>query len=306
MVINFLKNIIIFMKNIKFILIISVVLFGLKGNCNDIIVGNFDSLVNTQYQDGDVVTFTSGFTSEGNIGNIFPNINNITFYGNNYIINGDNIYSGFIVNSQADFNSVDMSHCKGQTLNNSSYAGAVLNNGGNVHINYAAFSNNFADASGLNFSYGGAIYNTNGGITDIDTVLFENNYVYGGLATGGAVSNGAYNNNRADMSINNSIFRNNYAHGSVNAEGGALYNSGRLNITASTFSDNTVSGDSGTFLYGGAIYNTGEITIDDVRLLNNKVNNDEEAFAPLDFYMYSLGVTIIEYWDNKTQTWEIL
>lgn len=38
----------------------------------------------------------------------------------------------------------------------------------------------------------------------------------------------------------------------------------------------------------------------------SKTNNDEDAFAPLDYYMYSLGVTIIEYWDNKTQTWEML
>ena len=143
------------MKNAKVILIILTMSINTICYGDDITVSSYDSLVNTQYSSGDVVTFTNGFTSEGNIGNLSPDIaSRITFEGNNYVINGDNTYSGFIVSNLTDFNNLDMSYCKGQNVNNSSYAGAILNNGGNVYINYSGFRGNFADASGVLFTSG--------------------------------------------------------------------------------------------------------------------------------------------------------
>ena len=267
------------MKNIIFLIILYVGLTCIQGMCNEVIIDNFDTLIHTQYYAGNIVTFTSGFTSEGDIGNIFPNIDDITIEGHNFVINGNDEYSGFIVNSQADFNQLDLSHCKGQTINNSSYAGGILNNGGNIHVTYAALSENFADAAGFNFSYGGAIYNTNGGYTDIDTVLFDGNHTNGALSTGGAISNGAYNNNDADMDIYNSIFQNNSTYATVNSEGGAIFNSGTLDIKTSTFRNNLVNGDNGISLSGGAIYNSGEINIDDVRFFDNIVGNGGLAYG---------------------------
>ncbi len=267
------------MKNINILIILCTVITGQYVYCNEIIVDDFDTLINTQYQAGDVLTFTRGFSSESDIGNIFPNINNITIEGNNFIINGDDEYSGFIVNSQADFNQLDLSHCKGQTVNNSSYAGGILNNGGNVHVTYAALSENFADAAGLNFSYGGALYNTNGGYTDINTVLFDGNHTSGGLSTGGAVSNGAYNNNDANMDIYNSIFQNNTTHASVNSEGGAIFNSGEANISTTTFRSNSAIGDAQAIVAGGAIYNSGDMKIDNVRFFDNAAGNGNPVFG---------------------------
>ncbi len=267
------------MKNIIFLIILYIGLTCIQGMCNEVIIDNFDTLIHTQYYAGNIVTFTSGFTSEGDIGNIFPNIDDITIEGHNFVINGNDEYSGFIVNSQADFNQLDLSHCKGQTINNSSYAGGILNNGGNIHVTYAALSENFADAAGFNFSYGGAIYNTNGGYTDIDTVLFDGNRTNGALSTGGAISNGAYNNNDADMDIYNSIFQNNSTYATVNSEGGAIFNSGTLDIKTSTFRNNLVNGDNGISLSGGAIYNSGEINIDDVRFFDNIVGNGGLAYG---------------------------
>ena len=267
------------MKYLKIIIFLSLIFNINKCFCAEIIVDNFNDLVNASYSSGDIVTFAQSFTSEGNIGNLFPDINNITFEGNNYVINGKREFSGFIVNSSADFNRLDLSNCKGQSSSNLSYGGGIFNDGGNVHVSYAALSNNFADARGLNFSYGGAIYSTNGGYTNIDTVLFQNNSTSGGLATGGAVSNGASRNSNADMEITNSIFRNNQSFASVNSEGGALYNNGNLTITKTSFISNSSNGDDGAFLLGGAIYNSGNINIDDVRFLDNTAGDGGAVFA---------------------------
>lgn len=37
-----------------------------------------------------------------------------------------------------------------------------------------------------------------------------------------------------------------------------------------------------------------------------KTNDDEDAFNPLDYYMYDYGVVSIEYWNPVTKTWEEL
>lgn len=37
-----------------------------------------------------------------------------------------------------------------------------------------------------------------------------------------------------------------------------------------------------------------------------KTNDDEDAFNPLDYYMYAYGLTMIEYWNSETKEWEML
>ena len=222
------------MKKYKRLFLI-IILISLPVFASDIQIENFDELIDSTPVNGDILTFTNDLDSTSSIGDTFENLS-ITFEGNDHFLDGNNLFSGFVFNQETEFNRVGVSHCKGQSFNNSSFAGALYNNGGEIRILEAAFADNFVDSNNLNYGVGGALYNLNGGNVIIDTALFENNYANGAASYGGAIANGYRESVYvAQMEIDNSIFRNNYAYGTVVPHGGALYNNGNVNIRNTSF-----------------------------------------------------------------------
>ena len=242
---------------------------GIQFCCaEDIRIASFDELINSAPENGDVLILTDNLTSDSSIGTYFNNLA-VTFEGNNYYINGNNTFSGFNFNAETRFNQVDVRNCRGQRYGGYSYAGAIYNNGSELSIFRSAFDDNFVNANGLNLGSGGAIYNINGGNVNIDTALFENNYTSGARSYGGAIANDFTGGTPTVMTINNSVFRNNYSEGSVLPTGGAIYNTGTINITNTEFEDNRTFGDESLASYGGVIYNTGTANFKDSTITNN-------------------------------------
>ena len=227
----------------------------------DIQVATFRELMDSRPASGDILQFTDNMISDATIGRNFYNLD-ITFAGNNYSINGRNVFGGFVLNEDSVFNRVRILNCKGQEYNRSNFAGAIYNSGGNLEITESAFSGNFTDAAGFNFGVGGAVYNLNGGEITVNSTLFENNYSNGASSYGGAVANGYQQGAKAVMTVNNSIFQNNYSYGSLIPHGGALYNNGDITVNGTKFTGNYSEGPEGAYSYGGAFTNegTGEIS----------------------------------------------
>lgn len=261
----------------RLLLIVYLICFIPAVFADDIAIADFDELINSSPQSGDTLIFTNDLDSTSSIGNYFSNLD-INFEGNNYYINGDETFGGFVLNSTSTFNQVGIRFCQGQTLNNSKYAGAIFNNGGNSLIENSAFLGNFVNSEGFNFGVGGAIYNVSGGNMDIDYGLISNNYSLGASAYGGAISNGFGGTTNETMTINHSILSGNYAEGSVVPCGGAVYNNGTLEIMNTTLLDNYVTGDNNIFGYGGAVYNLGPLTLDNVNLIGNYAQGESNAF----------------------------
>lgn len=148
------------------------------------------------------------------------------------------------------------------TASSSASAGAIWNYGENVLIiNNSTFTNNTADGDGgaiiskksvtitnstftNNNAYkGGAIMMSNEGILEIHNSIFINNTA----SHGGAI----YTTNPSNKIINSTFTYNN-----ASTSGGAIHNgddthSSNLNITRSTFTNNTVTGTGGS---GGAVF----------------------------------------------------
>ena len=124
----------------RLLLIVYLICFIPAVFADDIAIADFDELINSSPQSGDTLIFTNDLDSTSSIGNYFSNLD-INFEGNNYYINGDETFGGFVLNSTSTFNQVGIRFCQGQTLNNSKYAGAIFNNGGNSLIENSAPSN---------------------------------------------------------------------------------------------------------------------------------------------------------------------
>ena len=256
------------MKVSNHLLLIIVVFCCPMGFANDIQVANFNELINSTPASGDTIEFTNDLFSNDTIGNHFINLD-INFQGHEHYIYGNNEFGGFVLNQDSLFNEVGIRNCEGQTYNQSKFAGAIFNSGGDTTITSSEFSYNFIDAGGINFGVGGAIYNLNGGKISIDNSLLANNYTNGASSYGGAIANGYLQGATAEMSIDNSIIRSNSSYGTVVPYGGAIYNNGNLDINNTTLENNYVYGDRGTFLYGGAIANQGNLTITNSSLIGN-------------------------------------
>lgn len=259
----FLNSIIICMKNHRKNLLTIIALLTITSAvyAKDIQVATFRELMDSRPASGDILQFTDNMISDATIGRNFYNLD-ITFAGNNYSINGRNVFGGFVLNEDSVFNRVRILNCKGQEYNRSNFAGAIYNSGGNLEITESAFSGNFTDAAGFNFGVGGAVYNLNGGEITVNSTLFENNYSNGASSYGGAVANGYQQGAKAVMTVNNSIFQNNYSYGSLIPHGGALYNNGDITVNGTKFTGNYSEGPEGAYSYGGAFTNegTGEIS----------------------------------------------
>ena len=185
-------------------------------------------------QNGDTINFTNDLNSTETIGQNLYNLD-ITFEGNNFYINGNDDFGGFVLNRESNFANVGIRFCKGQQYNRSYFAGAIYNSGGHAVIENSGFLGNFVDAQGFNAGVAGAVYNLYGGTIDINRTLFDSNYSNGATSYGGAVANGYDAGTPAVMNITNSIFRNNYSVGSVVPHGGAIFNNGEININNTNF-----------------------------------------------------------------------
>lgn len=260
------------------LLFFSLFFVNLDAKADNIDIATFSELINSSPESGDVLTFTNDLDSTSSINRYFINLD-ITFDGNNHYIDGQNVFGGFIVNDDNTFDLVGMRNCQGQVYNNSKFAGSIFNFGGESTINNSFFENNFVNSAGYNFAVAGAVYNLNGGNMDINSALFTNNYAYGAGTYGGAVANGYEDGLTANMTINNAVFKDNFAFGTSFAEGGALYNKGDINISNTLFQDNYISTTDGFTLYGGALFNIGDMTIDKSILSGNYGESNQSYYT---------------------------
>lgn len=165
------------------------------------------------------------------------------------------------------------------------FGGAIANDIDSVlTINNSEFSGNSALAQGGGGAFGGAIFNSDDGNITINNTLFNgNNASYNGSnhALGGAISNGnigtAFISGGGLISVSNSLFSNNFVDaGALGvAYGGAIFNNKDINITDTSFINNSVSGNTAL---GGAIYNSGNLTLtatnQNIVFSDNKANNN--------------------------------
>ncbi len=189
------------------------------------------------------VYIASGTYNENNI-----TINsNVTITGEsqqNTIINGKSQGNSiFIINPSITIIFEDITLINAKTND----GGGIYNNG-NLNVNNCTFSNNIV------YGYGGAIYNNQGNLT-LNNCTFTSNTA--DVYAGAIYDNGKKN---ADtLIVNNSTFTDNVGYGI-----GAIDNTGYLNLTNSTFNNNSGEGEG-----VGAINNYGILNI-----INNTFNND--------------------------------
>jgi hypothetical protein len=157
--------------------------------------------------------------------------------------------------------------------------GGVYVAAGSLSIADSTFFNNSVSTIGQ--AFGGGVYNAGGSVTITDSIFSANS------TGGGGGGGGVYNN--ATLTISGSTFSGNHADGN----GGGIYNpSGSLNISRSTFFDNssiagggmwvdtaatingsTFSGNSGTLLGGGIRTTTVAATITNSIITNSPGGN---------------------------------
>ncbi|MBR3889529.1 hypothetical protein IKJ53_03350, partial [bacterium] len=196
-----------------------------------------------------------------------------TIFNNNIAHSTKKAYGGAIYNI-GDIHSLNVdgltvfNQNSVSSLTDKSYGGAIYNLGTILEVSNIVFKDNIAKTEGLSSS-GGAIY-TEGYISKLNDSVFENNASLAqkgdtpvGLATGGALQNTGV------INMITSSFLNNYAIGK-SAQGGAIYNSGIIIELLTEFNDNYVISSNGD-AQGGAIYNAGSFTtgIKDTSFYNN-------------------------------------
>ncbi len=205
----------------------------------------------------------------------------ITNYGGVNVINcsftGFSNYYG-AGGAIANYGGMSVTNCNfidnGVTTAYSSRGGAIYNIGSISVINCNFTKNsvnsisNSSTGGGNAYSYGGAIFNDNGGRMNIIDCNFINNTAISSysIVTGwdNVFSYGGAIFNNGTMNITNCYFTNNKAnssnrgHGEAYSYGGAIFNNRTMNISGSGFYDNAVIGGSYT-TEGNAIYNMGNM-----------------------------------------------
>ncbi|WP_321423205.1 PKD domain-containing protein [uncultured Methanobacterium sp.] len=213
-------------------------------------------------------TFTNNTASLG--GAIFNNygtitaLNGCTFKGNTATGAGGSSSGGAIYNNYGTISALNSCIFTGNTAPS---GGAICNYNGNITtLNNCSFINNTASGSSVG---GGAIYNRAGNITSVINSTFIGNNATSSSGIGGAIFNyagnniittvsgcnfinnsavsagGAISNSATISTITNCSFTNN-----TSKNGGAIRNSGTVNILSCIFSSNSAS-TSGGAIYGG-------------------------------------------------------
>ena len=207
----------------------------------------------------------------GAIYNLSAKMENITgdFSGNYAKSEKEQTNGGTIFNFKSSVNEIKGNFTNNYALGGGRASGGAVNNNTNGIIGSITgdFEGNYAESNGGAAEVrGGALFNT-GNITKL-TGSFNNNHALtnGNYAIGGALANNYWNENSKGIGTLSGNFRNNFAQTTgagddAYAQGGAIYNSGQMNIDdiqSSTFSGNYVSGASKK-TDGGAVWNAGTI-----------------------------------------------
>ena len=120
---------------------------------------------------------------------------------------------------------------------------------------------------------GGAIYNEDSSVTIINST-FENNQAY--------ESGGAIKHKGGTLTVIGSHFVLNSTTSVINGEyGGAIFCEGTLNISDSTFLNNTVLGSS---VHGGAVAAKGTLVLADSEFVNNQADGAIDSFGGALYY----------------------
>jgi hypothetical protein len=214
-------------------------------------------------------------------GGAICNGNTIGFITGDFIGNSTNNKGAEHTIGGAIYNYGEIGDITGHFFENSSSAessiaqgGAIYNSGTLKDIN-GDFVSNFTVAP--NAAEGGAIYNhIDSTINDIVS-NFEGNYVQ---STTDSADGGAIFNSGKIRNITGN-FDKNSATAQKGAVGGAIYNIGEINSIKGDFRENTTSSNSDGVGCGTAIYNAGEIKSIEGDFLNNtgKSNNTASSIA---------------------------
>ncbi len=270
-----------FMKSENSTLVINGNNYSVNGNGKTgIIVSDGQTLhianVGSVDENGNVVESYNGFTSTDN-GAVVQNkgttkVSNSVFTNNVATQNGGVIYNEGTLNVENSVFKNNGALSNGGAIYNGNYAtisgitGIFENNyvnetSGASQVGYGGAIYNFigtigdisASFIGNNAKYGGAIANYNGSIGNV-IGYFENNYVQGRYAYGGAILVQYENSKLGDINAN---FVNNYASSTTGpADGGAIYMYyGTIGDITGNFDGNHVIGVSGGSASGGAITN---------------------------------------------------
>ena len=232
-----------------------------------------DSIFNNNFADAAGSSFSVGGALY-NLNDGIIHINNSQFIDN--YTNGGSSYGGAIANGYQSGEKTIM------YINNSSfsknysygtvipYGGAIYNNG-QLYIDTSEFDGNYTSGEGRIFSYGGAIYNI--GDMEITNTTLSNNYAEGtadSIILGGAIFN------EKNITIENSHLYNNHVDSTYYGGGGAFFNGENATATIknSLFENNSITsltqiGD------GGAVLNSGILNIESTTFQNNRSKSGE-------------------------------
>ncbi len=216
-----------------------------------------------------------------------PNGKDITIFGSNYIVSGNENDRFFHVQAGAALNIFNWIVTGiGDVID--VYYGAAILNDGNLNIYNATFSNHIA------LNYGGAIANNNS-CTITDSIFTANGVdkTYG---------HGAAIYNQGNLAINYTLFSR--SKRCYYGRGGAIYSvHGLLNISYSTFEQTYRVG------HGGAIFNK-----DTILLINHSFFTDNDAWwhggaihlYETDFILINNATFIDNFADKKVSLFSLL
>jgi len=212
-------------------------------------------------------------TYPGDGGVIFNNNGNITISSCTFVENKNLYQSGFggaiyndsngdIVITSTLFNRNSAIELSTSYYTEQSGLGGAICNYGKIIISSTIFSENQAQGKGYgNWAYnafGGAIRNENKGEIIISSTVISENIATAGTNKAGIANGGAISNSGKITLIDGVILKNNSVTG-VNAFGGAIFNSGIVNLIANTgnieFIGNTVNGVSNAIHDSGRTIN---------------------------------------------------
>ena len=193
------------------------------------------------------------YTDKNNIDTIIKSLNG-SFTANQATSNTSNAYGGAIYNGglYAQITLIDADFINNKTNAKLNAIGGAIYNNSRINSIVADFISNSSLSTSGN-AIGGAIYN-NGKINSLKG-LFVSNITNGISVQGGAIANSGY-----ISLLDSSFVENKTSSGNGVAQGGAIYNSGALEVQGLIAFSGNYSYTLNKNSYGGAIYNVGMMT----------------------------------------------
>ena len=289
-----------------------------KGNVQD---GYGSGILNT----GSIKSLTNN-TYSGNKaynGGGLYNLGIIDAIENEVYLNNSATLAGGAITNFATINTINATFTNNSTTDENSFGGAIFNSGkigaingifdGNTSASYGGAIVNAGEISSISGKFtnnqakiaGGAIVTSdvrnetltlNANLKEIKNSIFENNKATDKSGGGGAIMNNQFTNT---LTINSSSFNSNSAN-----DGGAIFNTGSLAVSNSTFTNNTAQRTGGAIanvsdteqkvnanltvqnsnfynnqsdMAGGAIYTDSTLTVKKSNFYNNRTNKTVSA-----------------------------